>query len=373
MSQPPQSPHTVPSQDDALLQRYREANELDTARPSDTLRENVLAHARHQLDTTAAPSQPTPAAANDPQWKLRALGSLAVVGLIGLLVMQFDRGTPEEQELALGNPRQRNEVPAELSEPKKPAASEDAAAAVNPVSPETAQPPAAKQAAPRPSPPAPAPARPAPQAAQERHGTAKAPAASSPKEEQASSQSGTSADAAPARRAQAQKVPPASSAPAAAERAAPDAFSQRTQPAGETADAPQAPALAPPSPASPSSAPEIDRNEDLRERVPHGRALGSGAISSAQRSPPLHNAVASGQKDKVQQLLAQGVDINARNAQGRTALMLAAMGSDSSLIEMLMKAGADPDLRDPAGLRASDFAQQAGHADWLPLFSIPPR
>lgn len=38
--------HLPPTPDDALLKRYREANELDAARPGPALRENVLAHAR---------------------------------------------------------------------------------------------------------------------------------------------------------------------------------------------------------------------------------------------------------------------------------------------------------------------------------------
>ncbi len=87
--------HLPPTPDDALLQRYREANELDTARPGAALRENVLAHARavaaSRLETPPPNARP---AANDSAWTWRALGSLAVIGLVGLLVLQFDRGTP---------------------------------------------------------------------------------------------------------------------------------------------------------------------------------------------------------------------------------------------------------------------------------------
>ena len=90
---------------DPLLQRYHEANALDPARPDPALRERVLAQAREQaaLNARAPAVPPRPEAANDRIWTLRALGSLAVLGLVGLLALQFDRSPPEEREVALGN------------------------------------------------------------------------------------------------------------------------------------------------------------------------------------------------------------------------------------------------------------------------------
>ena len=98
------SDHPTPHPDDRLLQRYQEANTLDTARPDPALRERVLAQARAQAALNAqAPAIPRIGkAANDSVWTLRALGSLAVLGLVGLLALQFDRGTPEEREAAFG-------------------------------------------------------------------------------------------------------------------------------------------------------------------------------------------------------------------------------------------------------------------------------
>ena len=88
---------------DELLQRYREANAHDPARPDPALREKVLAEAR----TAAAQARETPGhtkpqAANDSAWRWRAFGGLAVLGLATLVVLQFDGGTPEEREIALG-------------------------------------------------------------------------------------------------------------------------------------------------------------------------------------------------------------------------------------------------------------------------------
>lgn len=81
--------------DDPILQRYREANELDHARPAPSVRENVLARARSM--EKAPPGVARPAAANDAAWRWRAIGGLAVLGLATLVVLQFDRDAPEER------------------------------------------------------------------------------------------------------------------------------------------------------------------------------------------------------------------------------------------------------------------------------------
>jgi hypothetical protein len=81
--------------DDPLLERYREANGLDPARPAPSVRENVLARAR-SLEK-APPGNARPAAANDAAWRWRAIGGLAVLGLATLVVLQFDRDAPVER------------------------------------------------------------------------------------------------------------------------------------------------------------------------------------------------------------------------------------------------------------------------------------
>lgn len=88
--------------EDDLLQRYQEANAHDTLRPDPGLREKVLAQARAAIEARPAPGAGRPPAANDTAWRWRALGGLAVLGLATLVVLQFDRGTPDERELALG-------------------------------------------------------------------------------------------------------------------------------------------------------------------------------------------------------------------------------------------------------------------------------
>jgi hypothetical protein len=352
MSRPTDDTPT-PGRPDALLQRYAEANALDAARPGKALRDAVLAHARQQVAGPGAPLETQAPAANDGQWKWRALGSLAVVGLVGLLVMQFERDTSDEQAVALGtaNPR-RN--PATLPKPA-----------------DAPPPPAASGAG-----------APAVQNASKERQTANAPAldaelASPPPSEVARR-------ASPAAKA---AVPETPGAPAVAERMAP---MQRPAPAdtvpappsapqAETAaDMDAAPNMAPAEPpaamaAAPSAARERPAALESRQTAPKDKASQATsetmpAAAPRAPQPPLHSAVAAGQPDLVRALLAQGANINARDARGRTPLMIAASGDSRAVVVALLAAGADTSLRDPAGLNASDLAARAGHADWLPLF-----
>ncbi|XP_041862421.1 cyclin-dependent kinase 4 inhibitor C [Melanotaenia boesemani] len=59
----------------------------------------------------------------------------------------------------------------------------------------------------------------------------------------------------------------------------------------------------------------------------------------------LCSASASGHKERVLSLLHQGADVNGVNKFGRTPLQVVKLG-DSLLIEVLLEAGADPNMRD---------------------------
>ena len=356
MSRPPD--HTDSrDQEDALLRRYQEANALDTARPGPALREAVLAHARSQaaVPTPSPPSQQP--AANDSHWKLRALGSLAVLGLVGLLVMRFDRGTSEEQAVALGVPSPRVESEAVRSEAPSRL---DIANSPEPTSPATA---------PAISPPAePQPAAPAPSA----------PPRLSPKHPPALAKAAPPATA-PTPEA-AEGIAPMASAPTAGAMAAPDSVA-RAAPAARMDAAPamtQAEAPVTMAPA-PSAAPMASAPTGLRERrrsrqAPLGDAdSGYAADAAVPSDPPLHAAVAADNLEAVRRLLAQGADIDGRDGQGRTPLMRAAMGSSRPMLFELLAAGADTSLQDHAGWRAADHAARAGHADWLPQSPTPAR
>lgn len=339
--------HLPPTPDDALLKRYREANELDAARPGPALRENVLAHARavaaSRLETPPPNARP---AANDSAWTWRALGSLAVIGLVGLLVLQFDRGTPEEQELAMGagSARPAAEIAATQAAPTAPAGTaESATAPAPPPQPEPQQQKQAPEAQTRFMKRPPAPVAPAPEAADRMAGAEPAQEAER---------------AAPAASAE---VAPPPQAPAAAVAPAP----------ASKAMAPQAPAPMPraataPAPASADSATPAGASRNAAEGVLRERREITTARPAAPPSP-LFAAIASGNVEAVQQQLAEGADPNAPDATGRTPLIAAVRTGNEAVVRQLLAAGADRTLRDRDGLSAADHAEQSGHPGLLPL------
>jgi hypothetical protein len=96
-------------------------------------------------------------------------------------------------------------------------------------------------------------------------------------------------------------------------------------------------------------------------------------------SLPLTNAVQSGDEQVVSALLANGADVNETTGGGQTALILAVIFGHTNLIKLLMKAGADPLLRDNLGLNAIEWAQRRGLTEALAILtngpppSTPPR
>ena len=74
----------------------------------------------------------------------------------------------------------------------------------------------------------------------------------------------------------------------------------------------------------------------------------------------LHYACSGPQADTVKVLLARGADRNARSPNGSTPLMMAARYGTEDQVDLLLKAGADLQLRNDLGLSAADFARQAG-------------
>jgi hypothetical protein len=94
--------------------------------------------------------------------------------------------------------------------------------------------------------------------------------------------------------------------------------------------------------------------------------LGKGVIihiTDPRGNTHLHNAVREGAKPFVIEfLLKRGVDVNARNDWGETALVIAARDGRDTLVETLLNNGADPNIRTNAGFSALTMAKENGHA-----------
>lgn len=87
---------------------------------------------------------------------------------------------------------------------------------------------------------------------------------------------------------------------------------------------------------------------------------------------PLTQAVTAGDANAVSAALASGADINERNNGGQTALILAVIFGHTDLVRLLMKAGANPRLRDNLGLDAVEWAQRRGLTEAVELFTSEP-
>jgi Ankyrin repeats (3 copies) len=77
-------------------------------------------------------------------------------------------------------------------------------------------------------------------------------------------------------------------------------------------------------------------------------------------SIPLTQAVTSGDESAVSALLAGGANVNETTSGGQTPLILAVIFGHTNLIKLLIKAGADPHVRDNLGLDAIEWAKRRG-------------
>lgn len=339
---------------DDLIAHYHEASAQDTRRPAGPVREAVLAHARMVNASShrqaAGHDAGKAAPANQSRWKLSLLASVALAALSGLLVLQFDRGTPEAQDAAYG----QRSAPAGTV-PPLPAA---APAAVQPPTP-----PAAAVPSFAPAPPAP-PAKPAkPQAG--------SPQPVPPGTAQADADAGTTRGETSGRRASAaplapDPVPGASVREPAREQAAPLAFPAAPAPVRSMAPPAPAAAAAPGAAdaASLRSAAPVQKQErqegqeSLVLQTPRAR-LEPGSPAAAM-AMALHESARTGRITQLVSLLRQGAPINAPDAAGRTPLALAVIHGQTAVVQRLLAAGANTALVDRDGLNALQHAQRLG-------------
>lgn len=319
------------AQDDELIECYREASKHDDARPGAHVRGAVRAHAQmlaavHASPTAIPTSTVASPAANASRWKISALASVALVGLTGLLVLQFERGTPEEQAVVYG--RQH----AEVSSAAVPPAEWSAAATVTaPIAGEVVTPTARPDKKP-------------PPAANVVQSMAKAaPSADLTVQAESTAQVGQ-ADALNL------PAPTPLTAPAA---------EMRQQAAAQT------PAHTAERSAEASQGESEKRNAS---RASAAKSMEAAPTQNADMAPPsaqetaLREAAQAGQALQVDKLASQGVLLDARDSAGRTALMLAAMNGRAVVVQKLLALGAAPGLVDADGVSAAQHARRSGHA-----------
>jgi len=89
------------------------------------------------------------------------------------------------------------------------------------------------------------------------------------------------------------------------------------------------------------------------------RLVERGAQINRSGWTPLHYAASGPEPEVVAYLLDRGAAIDAQAANGSTALMMAARYGALDATPLLLKRGANPSLRNAAGLSAADFARGA--------------
>ncbi|MFI4889731.1 MAG: ankyrin repeat domain-containing protein [Steroidobacterales bacterium] len=130
-------------------------------------------------------------------------------------------------------------------------------------------------------------------------------------------------------------------------------YSMPLTPAANPAPAPTAaPTAAPPVAAQATQADAMSApSPSAGARSEARQALAPMAIGGHPMDPAtsLWRAAESGDLPALQALLSANIDINARDASGRTALMLAVLGRHASAVEALLARGADPNVADARG------------------------
>ncbi|MFV0600466.1 MAG: ankyrin repeat domain-containing protein [Brachymonas sp.] len=381
----------IPADNDELVTLYRQAAQLEDVQPGAHVRATVLAaaqqaaarNARAGSDVSLAsggPEEPCADAhvtANDARWKIRALASFAVLGLVGLLASHFLPHTDGHEELTRtlapapyqtqaasavdGNAARAMSGASSVAEKPAPVvrgihseAAPDKAQAPPVHAQENALPPRSEQVASNkvasvtgPHPP---------------HALPEAPPSPSVEGRVTDSAAPFMADALVQPRPVAEEAQPETRAATdqqgntGAGREMPQALRKATQqPSGHHDDAPSSGMAAVSEPASTFTPPSplaerraFEPSESVaREKLDGGELLLAAATRGDLRG--------------VQQALQSGAFIDARDEAGRTALMRAAGQGHAPVVHYLLSMGADAALSDKAGRNAAAHARLAGH------------
>ncbi len=364
---------------DELLERYADAVAQDTRRPADRVGNAARAHAQMLRDQSATlqrveGSALTKPAANQSQWTLSLVASLAVVGLAGLIFVQIDRGTPEVRDAGLGTAA-HNETPYTAST-SSPSPAEKTATNQTPSRAQLGTP------GPTPNPTvatATAPTKPAAVAARKEiahsptAATISAPLQAAAQTTNHATASRSDAVAQPAEAEIVSKsdhkmadqnavaaAPREARAPGVVESAARAAPNARLAAA---APPPPAPAAIPPPVLAPAPA--------IAAAPPPGAPLRARQMEGVTPTALYLEAARTGNNDALQKLLAQGVPINVRDDAGNTALMVAVRNRRELIVRALLVMGADTRLTNDDGMTALQLANQLGLANMVQLLQAP--
>jgi hypothetical protein len=355
------------TQPDTLIDSYRAAQKLqDNAGPSELTRRRILAHAEQLANSNPskdavilsenttdliAKKASNTAAVNDSQWKIRALASVAVFGIAGLMMLQLSKEAPDEFSPKAKPPvsTERSAEPATttatLSENESKVAANKSAPVEAPAAATAAAPAAAvtKPAASSALAPSPksAPLREqnANKSDSARRDDAEAAVPKLTKEPRAGAMADKAAELAPAL---APPQPPSAAAPAAA--------------------------IAPASPASASAPAAVTESAKLSKSAAIApRANTSAANATTSANTKLFNAIQTKDATALKLALDGGDDKNAKNASGTPALSLCVQSEQLNLVRLLIAAGADVNALDALGVSPLAHARNRGLTDIVNL------
>lgn len=372
---------TQPEQPDELLLRYRQASAQDASRPAERVRQAVRAHAlavvaAHRQDPAASAAR-RDVAANQSRWKMSALASVALVGLTGLLLLQFDRGTPQEKELVQGS-AVVGTLPAPQAPPQAtpfPASADKSQGAL----------PATRAPEPEPEPEAGLrvdPSRGSLRRQSDPPGAIRAPAARHEPVQPAPSSAGAGTPPAPAVANEA--VPAAPAAKLADRVAAPVLPSVRAEADGVAVLAPAPPARVVPgargSMAQEQTGAVPGARGSMAQEQSGVRPGARGTMAQEQSGAPaqpalrqrdgermardptmaLRDIARTGDTSQLAHLLALGAALDGADEAGQTPLMLAVINGHTEMVRRLLAAGANPSLQDRDHLSALTHARRLG-------------
>jgi uncharacterized protein len=94
-------------------------------------------------------------------------------------------------------------------------------------------------------------------------------------------------------------------------------------------------------------------------------------IAEDRRSTALIDSAMERHKDVIKTLIEAGADVNVKNGDGQTALIIVVGAGDVEITEILVKAGADPDIEDDFGVSARMYANIFKNDKIKALFQAP--